>query len=286
MSGAVRTRMAPAIAHFLVGASLLLLLAAPLAVRYEAVRRHGVALVTVGGLWGMFPDLHHVAPVYEEPLYAFHRSAWVDLFAFHYTLDLPPIRDAGIGEVEFPAVLVFLGVAAVFTLASEWGARAAFEPVEPRREMVGGAAGAALVSTVLLGSVLHARGSMGAVAALVGRESLLAGWVALGAGGVLAAAAFAVCIELVTRDAVALPASTALGALVAVPTWLVTTVLVVPLWRMRTFEAPLEVSAGDPAGLVALVLAGGALGATYAAVTEALGDHEPRPEESPGRLTE
>ena len=286
MSGAVRTRMAPAIAHFLVGASLLLLLAAPLAVRYDAVRRHGIAILTTGGLWGIFPDLHHVTPVYEEPLRAFHMSAWVDLFAFHYTLDLPPIREAGLGEVEFFAVLVFLGVAAVFTLASEWGARATFEPVEPRREMIGAAAAGALVSTVLLGGVIHARGSMGAVAALVGRESLLAGWMVVGVGGVLAAGVFAVCIELVTRDAVPLPVSTAFGALVAVPIWLVTTVLVVPLWRMRAFEASLEVSAGDPAGLVALVLAGGALGVTYATVTEVLEGHEPRPDESPGRLTE
>ena len=127
---------------------------------------------------------------------------------------------------------------------------------------------------------------MGAVAALVGRESLLAGWMVVGVGGVLAAGVFAVCIELVTRDAVPLPVSTAFGALVAVPIWLVTTVLVVPLWRMRAFEASLEVSAGDPAGLVALVLAGGALGVTYATVTEVLEGHEPRPDESPGRLTE
>jgi hypothetical protein len=278
--------MAPAIAHFLVGASLLLLLAAPLAARCEAVRRHGVALVTTGGLWGIVPDIHHVTPVYEEPLHEFHRSAWVDLFAFHYTLDLPPVRAAGLGEAELPAVLVFSGAAAAFTLASEWGARAEFEPVEPRREMVGGAAGGALVSTALLGSALHARGSMGAVAALVGREGPLAGWMTVGTAGVLAAGAFAVCIELVTRDSVALPASTALGALLAVPTWLVTTVLVVPLWRMRFLGAPLEASAGDPAGLVALVLAGGALGATYATVTEALGGRGPRPDERPGRLTE
>jgi hypothetical protein len=278
--------MAPAIAHFLVGASLLLLLAAPLAVRYGPVRRHGIAVLTVGGLWGLFPDLHHVTPVYEEPLYAFHMSPWVDLFAFHYTLDLPPIREAGIGEIELPAVLVFLGAAAVFTLASEWGARGDFEPVEPRLEMVGGAAGAALVSTVLLGSLLHAGGSMGSVAAVVGRESLLAAWTTVGVGGVLAAGVFAACIELVTRDAVAVPASTAFGALVAVPTWLVTTVLVVPLWRMRVFDAPLELLAGDPGILAAFVLAGGALGATYATVTGALAGRGARREESPGRPIE
>lgn len=278
--------MAPAIAHFLVGASLLLLLAAPLAVRYGTVRRHGIALLAIGGLWGLLPDVHHVTPVYEEPLYAFHRSAWVDLFAFHYTLDLPPVRAYGPADAALPAVLVFLGVAAAFTLASEWGARGGFEPVEPRREMVGGAAGAALVSTVLLGSALHASGSMGAVAAVVGRESLLAGWTTVGAGGVLAAGVFAACIELVTRDEVTLPASTAFGTLVAVPAWLVTTVLVVPLWRMRTFEASLELSAGDPAGLGAFVLAGGALGATYVTVTGALAERGARREESPGRPTE
>jgi hypothetical protein len=58
--------MAPAIVHFLVGASIVLLVAAPLAVRYGVVRRHGVALATVGGIWGLFPDIHNVTHVLTQ----------------------------------------------------------------------------------------------------------------------------------------------------------------------------------------------------------------------------
>ena len=278
--------MAPAIAHFLVGASLLLLLASPFAVRYEVVRRHGVTLAAAGGLWGLLPDVHHATPVYEEPLHAFHQSAWVDLFAFHYTLDLPPVRAYGPAESALPAVMLFLGVAAAFALAAEWGARHEFDPVELRPEMVGGAAGAALVSAVLLGGVFHLMGRIGTVGSVVGRETALAGWAVIGAGGVLAAGVFAVSIELVTRDAVTLPVGTAFGTLLAVPAWPLATVLVVPLWKMRMFDAALEPSLGDPAGLIAFALAGGTLGAVYAAVTRLLVGQGPWRGERLGRPTE
>jgi hypothetical protein len=76
--------ISPAIVHFLVGTSIVLLIAAPLAVRYSIVRRRGVALATIGGIWGLFPDVRLVTPVYEEQLEAFHESIWADLFAFHY----------------------------------------------------------------------------------------------------------------------------------------------------------------------------------------------------------
>lgn len=74
--------MARALVHFLVGASFVVLLATPLALRYETGRRHGLVLATAGGMWGMFPDLHHVAPVYGGPIRTFHQSVWADLGAF------------------------------------------------------------------------------------------------------------------------------------------------------------------------------------------------------------
>lgn len=278
--------MAPALVHFLVGASLLLLLAAPFAVRHETVRRHGLTLATAGGLWGLLPDVHHVIPGDEGPFGPFHQSVWADLFAFHYTLDMPPVRSAGPGETEFPAVLVFLGAAVVFALASEWGARREFEPVAWRREMLGGVAGGALASTAFLGGAFHLTGRIGAVGTVVGHGTTVAGWAVIGCGGVLAAGVFAVWIELVTRDAVEFPVSTAFGALVAVPAWLLVTALVVPLWQMRAFDAPLEASSGDPAGLVAFVLAGGTLGAAYVTVVRALAGRGPGRDERLGRPTE
>jgi hypothetical protein len=81
--------MAPAVAHFLVGAAILLLVAAPFCLRYQVDREYGLVLVPVGGLWGITPDFHNIAPIGTAALYRFHNSPWVDLFGLHYTLDFP-----------------------------------------------------------------------------------------------------------------------------------------------------------------------------------------------------
>lgn len=278
--------MAQALVHFLVGASFVALLATPFALRYETVRRHGLALVTAGGVWGMLPDLHHVAPIYGGPIRTFHQSVWADLFAFHYTLDLDPVRAYDSDQIGLAAVLVFLGVAVVFTLASEWSGRHELEPFELRYEMVGGVAGGAVVSTVLLGGIFQLSGRIDDVAAVVGRESVLAGWVVIAMFGVLAAGVFAVCIELVTGESIRVPTATAVGMLGAAQVWLIATTLVVPLWRTRLFGAAFRLSIGDPAGLGTFVLAGGAIGVTYATLTEALGKRGPRRGESLGHPIE
>ena len=69
--------MAYAIVHFLVGASLFLLLAVPLTLRFESVQDSALVLVTVGGIWGLVPDIHHLAPVFREQLYALHGTPLV-----------------------------------------------------------------------------------------------------------------------------------------------------------------------------------------------------------------
>ncbi len=109
--------MAPAIAHFLVGASLLLLLTIPIALRYRLAPWIPLWLVALGGLWGLGPDIHHIAPIYELKLRAFHDSPWVDLFAFHYTLDRPAVRAQYISSV-FGSILGFLGAVTTFMLAT------------------------------------------------------------------------------------------------------------------------------------------------------------------------
>ena len=106
--------MAPAIVHFLVGASLALLIAAPFALRYEVGPLWPLWLVLLGGLWGLFPDIHHVAPWYREELLALHNSPWADLFAFHYTLDRPAVR-ARYTESVFGSIVLFLGAVGLFT---------------------------------------------------------------------------------------------------------------------------------------------------------------------------
>lgn len=111
------TTMAPAIVHFLVGASLLLLVATPVVLRYRLSSVMVLWLVAIGGLWGLGPDIHQIAPVYETELRALHDSPWVDLFAFHYTLDRPAVR-AQYNASVFGAIVGFLGAVTVFSVAA------------------------------------------------------------------------------------------------------------------------------------------------------------------------
>jgi len=110
--------MAPAIVHFLVGASLLLLLTIPVTVRYRLALWIPLWLVALGGLWGLGPDLHHIAPIYKTELRALHDSAWANLFAFHYLLDRPVVRAHYTASV-FGSILGFLGTITMFMMATE-----------------------------------------------------------------------------------------------------------------------------------------------------------------------
>lgn len=122
--------MAPAITHFLVGASILLLVATPVALRYRLSPWIPLWLVSLGGLWGLGPDIHHIAPVYETELRAFHDSAWADLFAFHYTLDRPSVR-ARYTESVLASILCFLGAVGAFTLAGTVGRQTGTDDARP-----------------------------------------------------------------------------------------------------------------------------------------------------------
>ncbi|SIR54623.1 hypothetical protein [Natronorubrum daqingense] len=108
--------MAPAIVHFLVGASIFLLVVSPFAIRYRVSPVALLWIIAIGGIWGLGPDIHHIAPIYEAELRAFHDSPWADLFAFHYTLDRPAVQ-ARYNETVFGALVGFLGAVSAFTLA-------------------------------------------------------------------------------------------------------------------------------------------------------------------------
>lgn len=116
--------MAPALVHFLVGASLALLFATPVALRYRLSPWWPLWIVVLGGIWGLGPDFHHVAPIYESKLYALHNSPRVDLFAFHYTLDRPFVRARATASI-FGAIVCALGAASVFTAAAQLRVRTA-----------------------------------------------------------------------------------------------------------------------------------------------------------------
>lgn len=109
--------MAPALVHFLVGASIFLLVATPVAIRREFPPWVPLWLVAIGGLWGLLPDLHHVAPVYGAEISTFHDSRWADLFALHYTLDQSITHARGIASIA-GSILLFLGAVGVFTVAT------------------------------------------------------------------------------------------------------------------------------------------------------------------------
>jgi len=116
--------MAPALVHFFVGASLLLLVATPVALQAPLPPRWLFWLVVVGGLWGLFPDVHHIAPVFEAELRALHRSPWIEIFAFHETFDQPAVRRRRLASLV-GASLLFLGAGSTVTLAAQLRARTA-----------------------------------------------------------------------------------------------------------------------------------------------------------------
>ncbi|WP_434522844.1 hypothetical protein [Halorubrum sp. AS12] len=108
--------MAPAIAHFLIGAACVLTTAVPVVLRYEFDREHALWLIPLGGVWGLVPDIHNIAPVFVETLYAFHNTPWTDLFGFHYTLDRPAVRAQYEASV-FGSITIFL-----IAIAGFWAA--------------------------------------------------------------------------------------------------------------------------------------------------------------------
>lgn len=172
--------MAPAIAHFLVGAGLLLLIAAPFALRYPLQTRTSLWLIPIGGLWGLAPDIHHISPVWQSELYAIHNSPWMDLFALHYFLDRPTIRGMYYESV-FGSILFFLIALAGYSLAQELHDQT-IDIDAPLRQLLvvilvaGIATGYAGVGvTIYLLNI----GTLSALGGLVGPASVGMGWLVL-----------------------------------------------------------------------------------------------------------
>lgn len=265
--------MAPAIVHFLVGASVLLALAAPAALRSRRVRGSAVLLVAAGGIWGIAPDVHHVAPIYRRRLLAAHASPWTDAFAFHYTLDLAPIRTLSTTST-FAAVLLFCVFGALFAVAARIGDRHADRSASVGPGSVAGAAATAVAATAVLGGAAHTAGyldTLGALGAVVGRQSPLTGWAVAAGPATAAAVGFGLLVELGPGSRYLPPGRAALAGLtLGALAWLVA-VLALPVLLLRTFGRPPSLTHADPAGLVGFTLAGGVLAATYAAVARQAG---------------
>lgn len=257
--------MAFAIVHFLTGASVLLLLAAPLALRSDRVHDSALLLVTVGGLWGLAPDIHHFAPVFREQFTAIHGAPFADFFAFHYTLDLDPVRERQRIAV-LPSVVLFCVSVLCFTAATRIGTRYADRPVDIGSETVSGILAAAGVSTVILGTAIFSGGYLDSLGMLTGRGAAI-GWLLVAFVTTVAAACFGLLVELGPgADTLSAAAAAVAGLLLGVVTWLIAVVMVLPLFLLRFYDASLSLAHVDATSLVGFGVAGGALGATYVIV--------------------
>ncbi|WP_436347889.1 hypothetical protein [Natronorubrum sp. FCH18a] len=269
--------MAPAIVHFLVGASLLLLLATPLALRFETVRRYQLWLILSGGLWGLVPDVHHVAPVSQRRLESLHASSWADLFAFHNTLDQPPLADMSL-ELIFGAILLFLVAITVFTAVGNRSAgnghgTASESPLAQFVTAVVCVALAALIAGVVLGAGLHATNRLESVAALYGREGARAGAVLLLAWSVVTGAGIAAIIAVTdeTMRATDPVAGISVGLLVAVVGWLFGIAVALPLWMQRFFAVSRPFPYLHWQSLIGLLVFGFVFGLCYSLLRRLVG---------------
>jgi hypothetical protein len=263
--------MAYAIVHFLVGASLLLLLAAPLALRFERVQDSALLLVTGGGLWGLVPDAHHISPFFREQMYAIHETPFVDVFAFHYMLDLDPVRDR-------PNIAIFVSLAlfcisvAVFTATSRLSDRYERRHVAVDTGTVSGILAAALVSMTVLGTVSLSGGYLDSIGLLTGSRALL-GWAVLVFSSTVWAVGFGLVVELGPgADRLSSGGAAVAGAVLGVITWIFGVVMVLPVLLLRFFETDLSLAHVDLFTMFGFVLAGAALGLTYVVVARRVSD--------------
>lgn len=229
--------MAPAIAHFLVGASLFVHTALVVILRYEFPIEHALWVVPAGGIWGVLPDFHHVAPGYNDALYAFHGSPWVEVFALHYTLDRPAIR-AQYHESVFVSIAVFTIAIALF-----WGAarsRTVTRSAESLRGRAVIACAATLITaglaTIAFGIAMSVQNLLGSVATLADGAGGFTGWIVVGLGGVAAAWLWTATIEIsLSESRVSDPVFGAgVGCGLAAVVWLISAVVIIPLLTGRS----------------------------------------------------
>ena len=264
--------MAPAIAHFLFGAALLLTAAVPVVLRYDLDREHAIWLIPLGGVWGLIPDLHNIAPIFVETLYAFHNTPWADLFGFHYTLDRPAVRAQYEASV-FGSITVFLIAIAGFWTAGRLRRMApvARRPLEHGFVMLLATGLASLLATLALWAAVSVQSGFPVAASLVGSASVLVGGlVTILAGGVLGVICAGILEGTLSEPTRIDPASTTtVGSFIGVGVWLI--VVPVPLAVVTGSEVPLL----HLGSVVALAGYGVVFGAVYGIVRGAFSPRSP-----------
>ena len=264
--------MAPAIAHFLFGAALLLTAVVPVVLRYDLDREHAIWLIPLGGVWGLIPDLHNIAPIFVETLYAFHNTPWADLFGFHYTLDRPAVRAQYEASV-FGSITVFLIAIAGFWTAGRLRRMApvARRPLEHGFVMLLATGLASLLATLALWAAVSVQSGFPVAASLVGSASVLVGGlVTILAGGVLGVICAGILEGTLSEPTRIDPVSTTtVGSFIGVGVWLI--VVPVPLAVVTGSEVPLL----HLGSVVALVGYGVVFGAVYGIVRGAFSPRSP-----------
>ena len=263
--------MSYAIVHFLVGASLFLLLATPLALRSQRVRDLALVLVTAGGIWGLVPDFHHLSPFFQERLYAIHGTPFVDVFAFHYMLDLDPVRDQPRLAI-FVSLVLFSLSATVFTATCRIGSRYEDRRVTVDNGSITAILAAAFVSMIILGTVFLSGGYFDEIGMLSGATAPI-GWLLLAGATTVAAIGFSLLVELGPgSDALSPGWAGMIGSLLGVIVWLFGVVMALPIFLLRFFGTDLSLAHVDAFTLVGFAIAGGALGWTYIKVVRRVND--------------
>ncbi|GAB3411242.1 hypothetical protein GCM10027435_02640 [Haloparvum alkalitolerans] len=261
--------MAPAIAHFLVGAAFLLLVATPLMLRYDLDRELAIWLLPIGGVWGIAPDVHHISPVAAETLYGFHHSPWMELFALHYTLDRPAVRAQEHWSI-FASILLFIVAVAGFRLAVRVRNRGlvARRPLEHAFVVCAATAAAGTLATIVLGVGVSIQEAFPAVAGLVGSSSVLVGGLLVTLGGGLLSVGTAAVVEsdVVERARFEPTHGAFVGASVGLVSWIGGVVVGVPLVSAAPFPSLHVGSLGT------LLVFGVVFGAFYAVVRGAFRD--------------
>lgn len=260
--------MAPAIAHFLVGASIVLLFAAPFALRYGVDQNRLLWLVAAGGLWGLAPDVHHVVPVYRDRVEGVHDSPWSDLFGLHYTLDHPAARELYLESI-FGAILLFFVAVAAFSASNRVREREVVVETDLERLLVSSYAlgAASAYAGFAVGLLLRGTAQLETVALLVGYRHPVVGGVLLVPLSLAGGAAIAILLErLVFRQYPVTPRTGALAGLAAgLLSWGTGVAFLIPLWlRLLGVYRPVPYAHwGTLPGFVAF---GVVFGVAYAAV--------------------
>ena len=211
----------------------MLAFALPLCLRYQIDREYGLWLIPLGGLWGIAPDLHNIAPVLQTQLFGLHNSPWVDLFGLHYTLDRPIVRQQYLPSV-FASILVFCLAVAIFWLGFRAydGLSMSHRDLHPAVISGVSTVAAAGYATLVMAVMVGLQDGFRSVALLVDSKSLIVGGLLLIPLGIGLGVVTTLGLEgLVESSFLANPPTAALlGGGFGMVIWLVGIVVLLPLW--------------------------------------------------------